>query len=173
MAAAKRPDDRNRTISTNKAAHREFEILEEMECGIVLSGSEVKALRESKVRLNDAFGRVVRGELWLVGLHIAPYSLGHGLGAHDPDRHRKLLVHRRERERWQSLADQQHLTMVPMQIYFKEGRVKILMGLGRGRKDYDKRQLIAKRDADLEKRKALATALRHNARSAARHSAQR
>jgi SsrA-binding protein len=163
MAPAKRPDDRNRTIATNKSAHREFEILEEMECGIVLTGSEVKALRESKVRLNDGFGRVVRNELWLVGVHIAPYSLGHGLGAHDPDRHRKLLVHQRERERWQSLADQQHLTMVPLRMYFKDGRVKLELGLGRGRKDYDKRQLIAKRDADLEKRRAMAAGLRHNA----------
>lgn len=164
MASAKRPDERNRHIAANKAAYREFDISEEMECGIVLAGSEVKALRESKVRLNDAFGRVVRNELWLVGLHIAPYSFGQGFGGHDPDRHRKLLVHQRERERWQSLADQQHLTMVPLRLYFKEGRAKVALGLGRGRKDYDKRQLIAKRDADMEKRKALASALRHNAK---------
>ena len=163
MAGAKKLDERNRTISTNKVAHREFEILEEMECGIVLSGSEVKALRESKVRLNDAFARVVRNELWLIGLHISPYSFGHGIGAHDPDRHRKLLVHRREMERWRSLAEQQHLTMVPLRLYLKEGRVKVELGLGRGRKSYDKRQILAKRDADLEKRKALASALRHNA----------
>ncbi|MEZ5236080.1 MAG: SsrA-binding protein SmpB [Acidimicrobiia bacterium] len=163
MAAAKKPDERNRTIATNKLAMREFEILEELECGIVLSGSEVKAMRESQVRLNDAFARVVRNELWLIGLHVAPYSFGHGFGAHDPDRQRKLLVHRRERERWQSIAEQQHLTMVPLRLYFKDGRVKVLLGLGRGRKTYDKRQLIAKRDADLEKRRALVAGMRHNA----------
>lgn len=163
MAAAKRVDERNRTIAINKLAHREFEIIEELECGISLTGSEVKALRESQVRINDAFARVVRGELWLIGLHIAPYSLGTGFGSHDPDRQRKLLVHRRERERWQSIAEQQHLAMVALRLYFKEGRVKLELGLGRGRKTHDKRQLLAKRDADLEKRKALAAALRHNA----------
>lgn len=162
MAVAKR-DERNRNIATNKVAHREYEIIEELECGIVLSGSEVKAMRESQVRLNDAFARVVRGELWLIGLHVAPYSFGHGFGAHDPDRQRKLLVHRRERERWHSISEQQHLAMVPLRLYFKDGRVKVLLGLGRGRKNYDKRQVIAKRDADLEKRRALAAALRHNA----------
>jgi SsrA-binding protein len=168
MAAARKTDERNRTITVNKAAHREFDIIDEMECGIVLLGSEVKALRESKVRLNDAFGRFVRNELWLVGLNIAPYSQGQGFGAHEPERHRKLLVHRAQLERWRSLAEQQHLTMVPMRMYFKDGRVKIEMGLGRGRKDYDKRHLIAKRDADMEKRKAMAAALRHNAQRASR-----
>jgi SsrA-binding protein len=163
MAPAGRPDERNRTITTNKLAHRNYEILEELECGMVLTGSEVKALRESQARINDAFARVVRGELWLIGLHIPAYSLGHGFGSHDPERHRKLLVHRRERERWHSLAEQQHLTMLPLRLYFKDGRVKVQLGLGRGRKTYDKRQLIAKRDADLEKRRALAAAVRHNA----------
>ena len=163
MAAAKRPDDRNRTIAVNKSAQREFDILDTMECGIVLLGSEVKALRESKVRLDDAFARVVRGELWLVGLHVAPYSMGKGFGSHEPERHRKLLVHRPERERWQSISEQQHLVMVPLRLYLKDGRVKVELGLGKGRKDYDKRQVIAKRDADLERRKAMAAALRHNA----------
>jgi len=155
MAAAKRPDERNRTISVNKAAHREFDIIDTMECGLVLHGSEVKSLRESQVRLNDAFARVVRGELWLVGLHIAPYVMAQGFGSHDPERHRKLLVHRAERERWQSIAEQQHLTMVPLRLYFKDGRVKVELGLGRGRKDYDKRQALAERDSKMEIAKAL------------------
>lgn len=160
MNAARRPDDRNRVIATNKAVHREYEILEELECGIVLTGSEIKSLRESKVRVNEAFARVIRSELWLIGLHIPPYSHGHGVGGHDPERHRKLLVHRRELLRWQSLADQQHLTMVPMRLYLKEGRIKVLLGLARGRKTHDKRQLIAKRDAEREQRRAFAAALR-------------
>jgi|SoiMethySBSTD1v2_1073268.scaffolds.fasta_scaffold274263_2 SsrA-binding protein len=147
---ARKLDERNRSITVNKTAHRDFDISEEMECGIVLSGSEVKSLREAKVRLNDAFGRVVRNELWLIGLHIAPYIHGHGFGAHVPDRQRKLLAHRSEILRWQSLAEQQHLTMVPLRMYFKEGRAKVLLGLGRGRKNYDKRQVIAKRDAQRE-----------------------
>jgi SsrA-binding protein len=147
---ARKLDERNRSITVNKTAHRDFDISEEMECGIVLSGSEVKSLREAKVRLNDAFGRLVRNELWLIGLHIAPYIHGHGFGAHVPDRQRKLLAHRSEILRWQSLAEQQHLTMVPLRMYFKEGRAKVLLGLGRGRKNYDKRQVIAKRDAQRE-----------------------
>ncbi len=163
MAAAKRPDDRNRTIAVNKTAHREFDITDTMECGLVLHGSEVKSLREAKVRLNDAFARVVRGELWLVALHIGPYVMAQGFGSHEAERQRKLLVHRAERERWQSIAEQQHLTMVPLRLYFKDGRVKVELGLGRGRKDYDKRRVIAKRDADMEKRKALSAAMRHNA----------
>lgn len=164
---AKKIDERNRTITVNKIAHRDFEILDEMECGIVLHGSEVKSLREAKVRLNEAFGRVVRGELWLIGLHVAPYLYGHGFGAHDPDRHRKLLAHRAEILRWQSLADQQHLTMVPLRLYFKEGRVKVLLGLGRGRKNYDKRQVIAKRDAARELQRGAREAARHNLAAAA------
>ena len=123
---------------------------------MVLTGSEVKALREAKARLDDAFGRVVRGELWLIGLHIPPYRYGHGFGSHDPHRQRKLLAHRGEILRWQSIAEQQHLTMVPLELRFVEGRVKVELGLAKGRKTYDKRQALAKRDADLEARKALA-----------------
>ena len=164
---AKKPDDRNRTITVNKTAHRDFDIIEEMECGVVLHGSEVKSLREAKVRINDAFGRVVRNELWLIGLHVAPYLYGHGFGAHDPDRHRKLLAHRAEILRWQSIADQQHLTMVPLRLYLKDGRVKLLLGLGRGRKNYDKRQVIAKRDAERELQRGHREAQRHNQAAAA------
>ncbi|MDH4143908.1 MAG: SsrA-binding protein SmpB [Acidimicrobiia bacterium] len=151
---------RNKVIATNRVARRDFEIVDEMEVGIVLTGSEVKALRESHARLNEAFGRVVRDELWIIGLHIPAYSLARGFGSHDPDRQRKLLAHRREIERWASLADQQRLTMVPLQMYFKEGRVKLLLGLGRGRRNYDKRQALAKRDADMEARRALAAGRR-------------
>ncbi len=156
----KRPDDRNRVLATNKAAHREYEILETMECGMVLTGSEVKSLREARVRLDEAFGRVVRNELWLIGLHIAPYAHGVGVFGHTPDRHRKLLVHRHEMQRWNSIAEQQHLTMVPLRLYLKDGRVKVELGLGKGRKHYDKRQVIAKRDADREAQRDMAAARR-------------
>jgi SsrA-binding protein len=158
---ARKPDERNRSIAVNKTAHREFDIIEELECGIALTGSEVKSLREAKVRLNDAFARVVRNELWLIGLHIAPYIHGHGFGAHVPERQRKLLAHRDEILRWQSIAEQQHLTMVPLRMYFKEGRAKVMLGLGRGRKTYDKRQVIARRDADREAQRAARDVERH------------
>ena len=153
----RKPDSRDRLIATNRLARRDYEIVDEMECGIVLRGSEVKSLREAKARLNEAFGRVIRNELWLIGLHIPPWATGAGFGAHDPDRHRKLLAHRPEIERWRSIAEQQHLTMVPLSMYFKEGRVKVELALARGRKSYDKRQVLARRDADLEARRAIAS----------------
>jgi len=154
----KKPESRDRVIATNRVARRDYDILDEMECGIVLRGSEVKSLRESRSRLDEAFARVVGGELWLIGLHIPPYTHGVGFGAHDPDRNRKLLAHRRDIDRWGALVDQQRLTMVPLSMYFKDGRVKVLLGLGRGRKRYDKRQALARRDADLEARRAIAAA---------------
>jgi len=153
-------DERNRVLATNKLARREFEIVETLECGIQLTGSEVKSLREAKARLDEAFARVVRGELWLIGMHISPYAFGHGVGAHTPDRQRKLLVHRSELLRWQSIAEQQHLALVPLQVYLKDGRIKVELGMGRGRKSYDKRQVLARRDADREARRALADARR-------------
>ncbi len=143
-------------ITTNRQAHRNFEITETVEAGIVLAGSEVKALRESKTQLNDAYARFDNGELYLVGLHIAPYSRA---GTHvilDRARRRKLLLHRHELTRLSSKLNQDHLLLVPMAIYFKNGRVKLELGLGRGRKTVDKRQLIAKRDADREARRELA-----------------
>jgi SsrA-binding protein len=156
----KKPDTSNRMIATNRLARRDYDIIEELECGIVLQGSEVKALREARARLDEAFAKVVGNELWIVGLHIQPYSMGHGFGAHDPVRQRKLLAHRGEIERWRSLSEQQHLAIVPLQMYFKDGRAKVLLGLGRGRKNYDKRRVLAQRDADLEARRAMAAATR-------------
>jgi SsrA-binding protein len=160
----KKPDTSNRVIATNRLARRDYDILEELECGIVLQGSEVKSLREARARLDEAFGRVIGNELWLIGLHIQPYSQGHGFGAHNPDRQRKLLAHHGQIMRWRAITEQQRLTLVPLQMYFKEGRVKVLMGLGRGRKTYDKRQALARRDADLEARRAMAAALRGSTR---------
>ncbi|MPY93197.1 MAG: SsrA-binding protein SmpB [Acidimicrobiia bacterium] len=160
----KKPDSRSRVIATNRLARRDYDILDELECGIVLRGSEVKSLREARVRLGEAFARVVRDELWLISLHIPPYAHGVGFGAHDPDRQRKLLAHRHEVERWGSLAEQQRLTMVALSMYFKEGRVKVQLGLARGRKHYDKRQVLARRDADLEARRAIVAASKGRAR---------
>jgi SsrA-binding protein len=158
--AERKDRDLNRVLATNRLARRNYEVQETLECGIQLSGSEVKSLRDSRARLDEAFARVVRGELWLIGLHVPPYRFGHGVGAHDPDRQRKLLAHRGEILRWGSIAEQQHLTMVPLQLYLKDGRVKVELALAKGRKTYDKRQVLAKRDADLEARRALAAAQR-------------
>ena len=142
-------------IATNRQARRDFDILETIECGIVLQGSEVKSLREAHVQFADANGWLRNGEAWLVGLHIAPYSHAAGVNGHDPDRERKLLMRRDEIIRLKSRVDQERLALVPTSLYFKDGRVKVELGLGRGRNRYDKRQLLSKRDSDLELRRAM------------------
>lgn len=143
-------------VATNKQARRNFEITETFEAGLMLRGSEVKSLRESKVQISEAYARFERGELWLVGLHISPYTRASTHVLPDPIRKRKLLMHRAELDRLNSKVDQEHLALVPMALYFKDNRAKVELGLGRGRKTVDKRQMLAKRDADLEARRALA-----------------
>ncbi len=143
-------------VATNKNARRNYEITETFEAGIQLRGSEVKSLRESNVTIGDAYARFEDGELWLVALHIAPYSRASTHVPADATRKRKLLMHRYELDRLYSRTEQDHLTLVPMALYFKDGRAKLELGLGRGRKTVDKRQLIAKRDADREARRELA-----------------
>jgi len=145
-------------VATNRQARRDYEILDTWECGIVLRGSEVKSLREAKVTLSDAFARFDRGELWLVGLHINAYSLASAQGGHELGRTRKLLAHAHELHEMKKRVDLERLSLVPLSLYFKDGRAKLELGLGRGRKDYDKRQAIARRDADLDARRALRAA---------------
>ena len=143
-------------IATNRRARRDYDILETVEAGLVLRGAEVKSLREAHVQFADANGWIRDGEAWLLGLHIAPYSHAQGNAfAPDPDRERKLLLRRDEILRLKARLDQDRLALVPLALYFKDGRVKVELGLGRGRKRYDKRQVLAKRDADLEARRAL------------------
>jgi SsrA-binding protein len=144
-----------KVIATNRQARRDFDILETVECGIVLQGSEVKSLREAHVQFADANGWIRDGEAWLLGLHIAPYSHAAGVNGHDPDRERKLLLRRDEIIRLKSRVDQERLALVPTSLYFKDGRVKVELGLGKGRRQYDKRQLLSKRDSDLELRRAM------------------
>lgn len=142
-------------IATNRRARHDYGIVDEIECGIVLTGSEVKALREGHVQIADAFARIIQGQVWLDGMHIPPYQFAHGVGAHDPNRARKLLLHRREIERIAAEIKREHLTMVPLSLYFKDGRVKVEIGMGRGRKKADKRQVIAERDSQREIQRAL------------------
>ena len=148
-------------VATNRLARRDYEILESLECGLVLKGSEVKALREAKVQLNDAYARIRNGELWLTGMHISAYSHGTGAFNHEIDRDRKLLVHRSEINRLRARVDQDRVNLVPLSLYFKDGRAKVEIGLGKPRKHYDKREAIAKRDADLEARRAVVRAGRN------------
>lgn len=147
-----------RTVATNRQARRNYSILEIVEAGLVLRGSEVKSLREAKVQLADAYGRIEGGEAWLHSLHIAPYLFSQTHSGHDPDRKRKLLLHAREIEHLRSRVDQEHLSLVPLSIYFKDGRAKVELALAKGRKTYDKRQALAERDAAMDVRRALARA---------------
>ena len=145
-------------LASNRKARHDYEILDTFECGIVLTGSEVKSLRDAKVQLRDAYARVQDGEVWLHGVHISPYANAAGFGAHDPDRRRKLLLHRREiAELEAELAKQQALTLVPLAFYLKENKVKLELGVGRGKKLYDKRQALAARDADREAARAMSS----------------
>ncbi|MFT7597938.1 MAG: SsrA-binding protein [Acidimicrobiales bacterium] len=143
-------------IANNKSARRDYDITETFEAGLALRGVEVKSMRESKVQLNDAYARFERNELWLVGLNIAQYSRASIQGSAEATRKRKLLLHRYELDRLSSKVNQDRLSLIPMALYFKDGRAKMELGLGKGRNTVDKRQMIAKRDADREARRELA-----------------
>ncbi len=150
--------DSRKLIASNRRARHDYEILDTLEAGIVLSGSEVKALRDGHAQIADAFARIVRRQVWLDGMHVPPYQHGHGVGAHDPNRARKLLLHRREIERLFHEIATEHLALIPLSLYFKDGRVKVELGLARGRKKADKRQALAERDSKLEMAKAMGRA---------------
>ena len=137
-------------VAQNRRARHDYEILDTFECGLALVGSEVKSLREGKAQLRDSYARADDGEIWLYGVHIPPYLAAAGFGAHDPDRRRKLLLHRREIGQLAVRSSQEHLTLVPLALYFREGRAKVELAVARGRKLYDKRQAIAKRDFERE-----------------------
>ena len=150
-----------KVVASNRQARHDYEILDVLECGLVLRGSEVKSLREAKVQLADAYARFEGSELWLQGVHISPW---HSTGVHDrpdPDRRRKLLARRDELDRLRARVDQDRLSLVPLALYFKDGRAKVELALARGRSKGDKRQAIAKREADAEARKAIGRALKH------------
>lgn len=134
-------------IASNRAARRNYAITDVLEAGVVLQGSEVKAMREAQVQLSDAFARIRGGEVWLEGVHVAPYAYAHGVGSHAPDRPRKLLLHRDEIRRLKALIDTERVALVPISLYFRDGRVKVEIGVGKGRTKGDKRQAIATRDA--------------------------
>jgi SsrA-binding protein len=139
----------DRTISTNRRARHEYEILETVEAGLVLRGTEVKSLRAAGVTFKDSYATIRNGEGWLLGCHINPYS--HGTDAnHDPERDRKLLLHRREIARLSGRIAERGLTLVPLRLYFKDGRAKIELGLGRGKKLHDKRSALRERDVKRE-----------------------
>lgn len=143
-----------KNVTTNRRARHDYEILDTYEAGMVLEGSEVKSLREGKANLKDSFAYVKGGEVWLVGAYIAPYSYARG-GGHDPERTRKLLLHRREIDRIAGKLAERGLTLVPLRIYFEEGKAKIELGLGRGKRTVDKRRTLKEREQQREMDRAV------------------
>lgn len=141
-------------VASNKTAHRDFEILEKFEAGLVLSGSEVKSIRAGEVNLKEAYVREKNGELFLVGCHITPYAFSRQ-DEIDPVRQRKLLMHKDEIELLSTKSQHKGLTMVPIKLYFKGGRCKLELGLGRGKKLHDKRQDIKAKEANRDMERAL------------------
>ena len=144
----------DKVISRNRKAYHDYEILETYEAGIVLRGTEVKSLRESQVNFKDCYAAVDNGEAWLIGCYIAPYH--HGTDAnHDPERKRKLLLHKKEIARLSSGTQERGWTIIPLRMYLKNGRLKLEIALARGKRQYDKRQAIARRDADRQIERAI------------------
>ena len=138
-----------KVISTNRKAFHDYSILETYEAGLVLKGTEVKSLREAQVNFKDCYATIDNNEAWLIGCYISPYH--HGTDAnHDPERRRKLLLHKREISRLLGKIAERGLTLIPLRLYFKEGRVKVELGLARGKKLHDKRATLRERESRRE-----------------------
>jgi len=141
-------------IAENRKAFHDFHLLETFEAGLVLLGTEVKAIREGRVNLRDSFARVEGGEAFIYNVHISPYS-HRGYADHEPLRRRKLLLHRSEIRKLIGKTVEKGMTLVPTRLYFKDGRVKVAVSIAKGKKDYDKRETIKRREADRETRAAI------------------
>ena len=137
------------SIARNKRARFDYEILDTWEAGIVLTGTEVKSLRDGKANIGDAYGIVRDGEIFLINMHVSPYERG-GYANHEPERTRKLLLHKKEIRRLIGAVERQGLTLIPLELYFKNGVAKVAMALGKGKKLHDKRDAERERDAARE-----------------------
>lgn len=146
--------DNQRTIAENRKARHRFDVIETLECGIALVGSEVKSLRVGRLSMDESYGRVRDGEVWLLGIDIPEYPQA-SLMNHAPKRPRKLLLHRREIRKFAMQAHERGLTLVPLKMYFKDGRAKVLLGLCRGRKLHDKREVLKKADSARDIQRAM------------------
>ena len=144
---------RDRVAISNRRARHEYFILDSYECGIVLVGSEVKSIRDGRANLADAYARIDNGEVWLYGMHVSPYPFAR-IG-HDPTRRRKLLLHRSEIDRLLGKLNEAGLTLVPLKVYFQHGMVKLELAVARGKRQWDKRQALAEKDAKRETERAL------------------
>jgi SsrA-binding protein len=146
-------------VASNRRATHDYEILERIEAGISLTGTEIKSLRANGASIREAHARPLDGEMWLYGATIAAYSAG-SYQNHEPARPRRLLLHKKQIREWAASVKERGLTIVPLSLYLKDGKAKVELGLARGRKRYDKRQAIAKRDAERDVQRAL----RHSVR---------
>ena len=145
---------KNAIVCRNRKASHEYEILQDIECGLMLVGSEVKSIRNGKVSIDEAFARIRNGELWLVGCHIAEYPQAN-VQNHEPLRTRKLLLHKRELEKFAEKASERGHTLIPMDVHFSEGKVKVKLAIARGRKLHDKREKLKTADVNREIRQAM------------------
>jgi SsrA-binding protein len=148
-------------VAVNRRALHDYEILERLEAGIALTGSEIKSVRDGKVSLQEAYARPEKGEVWLHGAHIAQYQSASYFG-HEPTRSRRLLLHRSQIRELERQVNQRGLTIIPLRLYLKNGMAKVELAVARGRRSYDKREAIAKREAEREMERAL----RRNTRGA-------
>lgn len=148
-----------RVVADNRKARHDYHILETYEAGVALLGTEVKAIREGRVNLRDSYARTDGGEVWMINVHISPYS-HRGYADHTETRQRKLLLHRHEIRKLIGRTAEKGLTLVPLQMYFKNGRIKVLVGLARGKQAHDKRETIRRREVDRETRSAMKLARR-------------
>ena len=146
--------EKEKIIAKNPTAHHNYTIENTIETGIVLSGTEIKSIRQGKVNLKDSYSIIKNGELYIVGMHISPYENGNIFNK-DPLRNRKLLIHKSEINKLIGLTKQKGYSLVPIKLYFKNNFVKLELGIGKGKKLYDKRQDIAKKDAEMKVRRAL------------------
>lgn len=154
MSKKKSAEPGTKTVATNRRARHDYEILATYEAGMVLEGSEVKSLRDGRANIKDSFAHVKDGEVFVVGLYIAPYSFSRG-GGHDPERTRKLLLNRREIDRIAGQLAEKGLTLIPLRLYFIDGRAKLELGLARGRRTVDKRHAIREREQRREMQRAV------------------
>ena len=147
-------EDGRKVVGRNRKARHEYEILDTYEAGMVLKGPEVKSLRAGQLAFRDAFARVGGGEIWLYNLHISPYEEANRANE-EPDRVRKLLLHREEIRRLEIKTGEKGLTLIPLEVYFRKGNAKVLLGVGRGRRLYDKREKLKKQTQDREAKRAM------------------
>lgn len=142
-------NDNIKIVTTNKKARHDYHIIETVEAGLVLRGTEVKSLRAGRCNLRDSYARIINDEMWLIGMHISPYE-NQGYVTHDPDARRKLLLHRSEIKRLFRQVREKGITLIPLKVYFKRGWAKVELGLATGKRQYDKRQDIAQREQQRE-----------------------